>query len=212
MHCQGIFGPAARHRSAVVAFGRPSPLPAPVEPQSLLPLDLTPMPRPRRHSLPSGAWLPDLHATPSCCHRPLTVPASPCDLPSGAHMAATPTKGQSTRSNETLSYSPPRSTPLAVPTARPEAEVTFGEPLVNRRESMELGQLAGTRWALRDALAEPAAKVNVPGEGTPPSAAVRCPAASPTSTRRGPAGARPPSRAPGPAARSPSPTRRANST
>jgi hypothetical protein len=38
VHFHGMFGPAARHRSAVVAYGRPPPPPAPVEPQSVLPL------------------------------------------------------------------------------------------------------------------------------------------------------------------------------
>ncbi len=49
VHFHGMFGPAARHRSAVVSYGRPLPPPAPVEPQSVLPLTPAPFaPRPLR--------------------------------------------------------------------------------------------------------------------------------------------------------------------
>jgi hypothetical protein len=48
VHFHGMFAPAASHRSAVVAYGRAPPAPAPVEPQASLPLTPAPFePRPR---------------------------------------------------------------------------------------------------------------------------------------------------------------------
>jgi hypothetical protein len=48
VHFHGMFAPAASHRSAVVAYGRAPPAPAPVEPQASLPLTPAPfVPRPR---------------------------------------------------------------------------------------------------------------------------------------------------------------------
>ena len=48
VHFHGMFAPAASHRSAVVAYGRPPPPAAPVAPQASLPLTPAPFePRPR---------------------------------------------------------------------------------------------------------------------------------------------------------------------
>ncbi len=59
----GMFGPAARHRSAVVAYARPPPPPAPVEPQSSLPLTPDPFVEPRRLRPPRLGWASLLRKT-----------------------------------------------------------------------------------------------------------------------------------------------------
>ncbi len=62
VHFHGMFGPAARHRSAVVASGRPPPPPAPVEPQSSLPLTPDSV-EPRRLRPPRLDWASLLRKT-----------------------------------------------------------------------------------------------------------------------------------------------------
>ena len=62
VHFHGVFGPAARHRSAVVAYGRPPPPPAPVEPQSSLPLTPDPV-EPWRLRPPRLDWATLLRKT-----------------------------------------------------------------------------------------------------------------------------------------------------